>query len=317
MKLENIGFYTLSDERAKNASHTSPLHRCEMLLTKRCNFKCPYCRGVGPDKDATLDEAKSVVKMWADQGLKNVRFSGGEPTIWEGLKELVSYTKSLGVERIAISTNGSASKEFYSELVECGMNDVSISLDACCAYTGDIMSGVKDSWNIIIENIKHLSALTYVTVGVVITDNNINELANIVKFAHDLGVADIRIISAAQLSGIDIKIDIPDEIKNNHKILAYRLENLSNDRYVRGIQKCDTHKCPLVLDDMAVMDGKHYPCIIYMREGGTAIGDVGPNMREERLHWFENTDTSCDHICSKNCLDVCIDYNNRWNQYNL
>jgi sulfatase maturation enzyme AslB (radical SAM superfamily) len=43
--LENIGFYTLSDDRCKNASSTSPLMRCELVLTDACNFKCPYCRG--------------------------------------------------------------------------------------------------------------------------------------------------------------------------------------------------------------------------------------------------------------------------------
>ena len=44
MKLEEIGFYTLDDERAKHASETSPLWRCELLLTNKCNFHCPYCR---------------------------------------------------------------------------------------------------------------------------------------------------------------------------------------------------------------------------------------------------------------------------------
>jgi hypothetical protein len=32
---------------------------------------------------------------------------------------------------------------------------------------------------------------------------------------------------------------------------------------------------------MAVNHGKHYPCIIYMREMGKPIGDVGPNMRAD------------------------------------
>lgn len=44
LKLEEIGFYTLSDARAASASATSPLSRCELVLSARCNFKCPYCR---------------------------------------------------------------------------------------------------------------------------------------------------------------------------------------------------------------------------------------------------------------------------------
>lgn len=46
MKLEDIGFYTLSDARALSASEYSPLMRCELIVTSRCNFrkKCRYSR---------------------------------------------------------------------------------------------------------------------------------------------------------------------------------------------------------------------------------------------------------------------------------
>lgn len=44
--LKNIGFYTLSDERAANSSITSQMKRCEMIIIEYCNFKCAYCRGL-------------------------------------------------------------------------------------------------------------------------------------------------------------------------------------------------------------------------------------------------------------------------------
>ena len=47
------------------------------------------------------------------------------------------------VKRIAISTNGSAPMKCYTRLIEAGVNDFSISLDACCASTGDAIAGVK------------------------------------------------------------------------------------------------------------------------------------------------------------------------------
>lgn len=112
--------------------------RGELILTSACNFKCPYCRGQRKDltKHLTLEEAKNIVSLWADDKLFAVRFSGGEPTVWKGLKELVSYAKERGIEKIAISTNGSASLDYYKELIEAGVNDFSISLDACCAAYG-------------------------------------------------------------------------------------------------------------------------------------------------------------------------------------
>lgn len=38
-------------------------------------------------------------------------------------------------------------------------------------------------------------------------------------------------------------------------------------------------------------------------------------MRIERLEWFKNHDCKKDKICRNNCLDVCIDYNNKYQQF--
>jgi len=83
---------------------------------------------------------------------------------------------------------------------------------------------------------------------------------------------------------------------------------------VRG--NLQTSHCGLVLDDMAVMGDEHYPCIIYMRESGKSIGKVGPNMRQERLDWYRTHDCTKDPICSKNCLDVCVNYNKKFQELN-
>ena len=85
--LEDIGFYTLCDARAERTSITSPMWRCEMILTDLCNFKCPYCRGLREDLVGSIpiDTALSVLDIWIADGLKNVRFTGGEPTLYPGL----------------------------------------------------------------------------------------------------------------------------------------------------------------------------------------------------------------------------------------
>jgi len=205
--LKNIGFYSLSDERAKNSSETSQMKRCEMIITEYCNFKCPYCRGLKDwiygdrkFKMLSLDEVKRNIDLWCEPlPLENIRFSGGEPTLHPDIIEIVSYAKSKGIKRIAISTNGSNKSSLYFKLVEAGVNDFSISLDACCADDGDKMSGgVVGSFDKVIENIKYISRLTYVTVGVVLTKDNVQRTIDTIKFADSLGVSDIRIISASQ-----------------------------------------------------------------------------------------------------------------------
>ena len=96
-----------------------------------------------------------------------------------------------------------------------------------------------------------------------------------------------------------------------HPILKYRVQNILAGRNVREILESDTNKCPLVLDDMAVMGDYHFPCVIYMRERGEPIGKVSKNMRQERFEWFKKHDSKKDKICVTNCLDVCIAHNNK------
>ena len=323
--IKEIGFYTLSDERVKNVSIDSQMKRCEMIITEYCNFTCPYCRGLKDEiygnrsiKQLSLSEVKSNIDLWClNEPLENIRFSGGEPTLHKDIVEIVSYAKHKGIKRIAISTNGSNKIELYKTLIDVGVNDFSISLDACCADDGDKMAGgVKGSWNVVVKNIEEISKLTYVTVGVVLTPENIDRTIDTIRFAHSLGVSDIRIISAAQWNmPIPRLNEVEKEILDAHPILKYRVNHFAEGVNVRGIVDTDSHKCAIVLDDSAIAGDFHYPCIIYMREQGVPVGKVGINMRQERLDWFNNHYTHTDTICKKNCLDVCRSHNNKYREF--
>lgn len=321
MKLEDIGFYTLCDDRAKSASTNTPLKRCELILTDRCNFRCPYCRGLRSDIAGTLDEdfAVRVVNSWADHGLENIRFSGGEPlSVFSMLITLVRVARKRNVHRIAISTNGSLPFPVYEKLLKEGVNDFSISLDACCAGTGKTMAGGVDVWDRVTENIQKLSALTYVTVGVVLTEQNVQEVSETICFADSLGVSDIRVIPAAQCGNTLSDIDVDSEILDRYPILRYRIQNAKAGKNIRGLVEGDRHICGLVLDDMVVAGEYHFPCVIYMRERGNPIGKYDPSnpgsVRADRLDWMKNHNAFDDAICKKNCLDVCIQYNNTWGE---
>jgi molybdenum cofactor biosynthesis enzyme MoaA len=316
MKLEDIGFYTLCDKRAEGLSTCSPMWRCEMILTDRCNFACPYCRGLREDCQGTMPigRATRILDCWLADDLRNIRFSGGEPMLYPELEHLVLRARRGGCERVAISTNGSFPLERYLNLIECGVNDFSISLDACCAASCGKMAGVDDvaSFTRITSNIRELSKLTYVTVGVVLTDDNLGELVNIIEFAARLGVSDIRIIPAAQEGNMIKGVErIEQKWLDKFPILRYRVFNILDWRPVRSIQEHDSHRCYLPIDDSVVAGDYHFPCVIYMREQGDPIGQVGPNMRSQRAAWSETHNTFEDPICRKNCLDVCVDHNNK------
>lgn len=310
MRLEDIGFYTLCDERARNTSATSPMWRCELIVTDKCNFRCPYCRGLADDRNGELPlaDAMRTLGYWCRDGLRNVRFSGGEPTLYPHLGDLVRFAADSGVKRVAISTNGSAERHTYERLVEAGVNDFSVSLDACCASFADRMAGCTCGFDRLTENIRWLAQRVYTTVGVVLNEQNTGEVKRIVEFADGLGVSDIRVIPAAQYGAALTNLDLSPALLDRHPILRYRLRNAAEGRVVRGLDTADPNRCWLVQDDCAVAGKYHFPCIIYLRENGKPIGKVGVGMRQERMEWAASHDIQADPICKGNCLDVCRDY---------
>src|SRR4030042_2543746 len=117
MKLDEIGFYTLSEKRAKKVSCISPIMRAEILLTDKCNLKCPYCRGMKNKGELPLSYIQEILDILYKNKLVNIRFSGGEPTLYSDLFSLVRSCKKIKVKRIAVSTNGTANLRLYKQLV--------------------------------------------------------------------------------------------------------------------------------------------------------------------------------------------------------
>lgn len=266
-------------------------------------------------------QAKEILSSWAEGKLVNVRFSGGEPTLYTALPQLCDLAKTLGMKRIAVSTNGSADSALYDDLIGCGVNDFSISLDACCAEKGDKLAGnKKGAFDLVVKNIKRLAEKVYTTVGIVLTEENIASANDIIKFADSLSVSDIRIIPAAQEASALSDVQVDSSLLNKYPILRYRIKNMQGARTVRGLKETDSKSCGLVFDDMAVNQGFHFPCIIYMREGGLPIGRAAgtqEEIRAARAAWFWEHNTHEDPICKENCLDVCIDYNNMFEKLQI
>lgn len=94
-----------------------------------------------------------------------------------------------------MSSNGSIKINRYYELIDAGVNDFSISLDACCAADDDKMAGgIRGAWDKVVENIKLIAERTYVTVGMGFTEENIDRCVESVLFAGSLGVCSMHSI---------------------------------------------------------------------------------------------------------------------------
>lgn len=105
-------------------------------VTDRCNLRCVYCmpeNGVPllSHKDIlSYEEILRLVRTAAENGIKKIRLTGGEPLVRRGIESLIKDIKSVpGIETVGITTNGILIPEKVDLLAEAGLDCVNISLD--------------------------------------------------------------------------------------------------------------------------------------------------------------------------------------------
>lgn len=105
-------------------------------ITDKCNLRCVYCMpdgGVETMAHAdllTYEEIRRVAALMAEQGIRYIRLTGGEPMARRGCLELVRMLRDVpGIEEIAMTTNGVLLEGRMREAREAGLAAVNISLD--------------------------------------------------------------------------------------------------------------------------------------------------------------------------------------------
>ena len=106
-------------------------------LTDRCNLRCAYCmppEGLDwlPTTDQlTDDEVVRLVRIGVERlGIREVRFTGGEPLLRRGLAGIVARTAALRPRpEISLTTNAIGLERTAGTLRAAGLDRVNVSLD--------------------------------------------------------------------------------------------------------------------------------------------------------------------------------------------
>jgi len=106
-------------------------------LTDRCNLRCAYCmpaEGLDwlPKPDLlTDDEVIRLIRIGVEQlGIREIRFTGGEPLLRRGLTGIVERTAGLAPRpEISLTTNAIGLARLAGPLRRAGLNRVNVSLD--------------------------------------------------------------------------------------------------------------------------------------------------------------------------------------------
>jgi cyclic pyranopterin phosphate synthase len=106
-------------------------------LTDRCNLRCAYCmppEGLDwlPTPEVlTDDEIVRLLRIGVETlGIREVRFTGGEPLLRRDLADLIARTAALDPRPdISLTTNGIGLDRRAAELKQAGLDRINVSLD--------------------------------------------------------------------------------------------------------------------------------------------------------------------------------------------
>jgi cyclic pyranopterin phosphate synthase len=117
------------------------LHDLRISVTDRCNFRCTYCMPkevFGADypylphaEVLTFEEIVRVARVFAGQGVRKIRLTGGEPLLRKDIERLVALLReALPEVELTLTTNGSALKAKAAALKAAGLDRITVSLDS-------------------------------------------------------------------------------------------------------------------------------------------------------------------------------------------
>ena len=107
-------------------------------VTDRCDLRCFYCMSEDmtflPKADLlTLEELDRLCSAFVAKGVRKLRLTGGEPLVRRNVMSLVRslsrHLASGALDELTLTTNGTQLSRFASELRDCGVRRINVSLD--------------------------------------------------------------------------------------------------------------------------------------------------------------------------------------------
>ena len=189
-----------------------PITYLRVSVTDRCDFRCVYCMSEDmhflPKKDLlSLEELDRVCSAFVARGTRKIRITGGEPLVRRDImklfRSLSRHLESGAMDEVTVTTNGSQLSRFASELRDCGVKRVNVSLDTLDAAKfrqvtrwGDlskVLGGIDAA---------QAAGLKIKLNAVALQGFNDDEFETLIEWAHGRGI-DVTFIEVMPLGEIE------------------------------------------------------------------------------------------------------------------
>jgi cyclic pyranopterin phosphate synthase len=194
----------ISPDHATDAPEAGPLldtfgriaDDLRVSVTDRCNFRCTYCMPaeglpwLPREELLTFEEMTRLVDIFAGLGVKEVKLTGGEPTVRRELEKLVGMIRATQPDlAISMTTNGLLLDRLAEPLAAAGMDRVTVSCDSLMRHRFAEMTR-RDALDRVLAGMRAAEDAGLVPIKlncVVIAGTNENEVVDFARFSRDTG----------------------------------------------------------------------------------------------------------------------------------
>jgi cyclic pyranopterin phosphate synthase len=181
-------------------------------VTDRCDFRCVYCMpehmSFLPKADVlSLEELDRLCGAFIAKGVNKLRLTGGEPLVRRDVMKLFRalsrHLTTGALKELTVTTNGSQLARYASELADCGVKRINVSLDTLDAEKFRAITRWGDVAKVRAGIDAAQAAGLKVKLNVVaLRGVNEHEIPGLVDWAHK-GAMDITLIETMPMGEVD------------------------------------------------------------------------------------------------------------------
>lgn len=158
-------------------------NKLRLKVTDRCNMHCSFCHSEGSQgaKDLVLDERACHILERLRDGFDAVHITGGEPTLYPSLEELIKKLHDLGY-KVSLTINGYFPLEKVTRQIE-SVESINFSLHSLNeVFLEKFVKDPQEYKENVRKNILYLKDKTRVAVNTVATSDPQQNIREIVEF---------------------------------------------------------------------------------------------------------------------------------------
>jgi len=151
---------------------------------------CGYCKLTERqfEKELSIDEWKKAFSTLESIGIKTVKLMGGEPTVLDGLEELIEYINVHTNIKFALLSNSLISDERLDSLVKAGLQGYFASIDTVKNFDLSMDQERKASAGLEVLRKLKSKGVPLLGANVVITAKNLLDIPETVSILSDMGI---------------------------------------------------------------------------------------------------------------------------------